>query len=231
MTHTRTTTLVLAVLALGAGAVVTRAWMRAPRLEQPVVPMAAAPVHLQAEVVDPDFSPARSAEARAAVSRAFGNAVAVVQDEAAVGDFNGDGSPDLALAVRAGAGQAAAVADPLANWTVQDCVSPPARHPVAHPAPAPIVDREPLLAVLHGNGSRGWRDPEARQAYVVRTGLEGAWGARPRDAYPSLAPPPGRGIHDVLAAARAGGVVYWAGGRYACSGPARSSAVPVAVLP
>jgi hypothetical protein len=80
-----------------------------------------------------------------------------------------------------------------------------------------VRNRELLLAVIHGVGSRGWRDPAARQAYLVKGALDGPWLGRPRDGYPGLDAPGARPLGDVLADSNpAGTVAYWTGARYVC---------------
>jgi len=231
MSGARTTTVAMGLLALGAGALTARSLARAPQVERPLPPPPAAVEHLRPPVVDADFRPASRGEAAIAAARVFGMAVVLTPDEAAVGDFNGDGSPDLAVPVRPRRGQAAAVADPLANWTVQDCeASPPAPHPVlAPPSPRPLIsETEVLLAMIHGYGSKGWRDPEARQAYVVRTGIDGGWRAEPQTARVSHVPA-GLDVRDVLASrVRVGAAVFWRGGAYACRMEEPTSPRPVA---
>jgi hypothetical protein len=164
-TTTRATTLALAALALGAGIVFWRALARTPRVERPLPPSPAAAEHPRPAVVEADFTPARPRELRAAVVHAFGRAVEPVRNEGLVGDFNGDGAPDLAVEVRPASGHLAEVNDALANWTIQDCaaVAPSARPP-GHPrVRAVVVEEERLLAILHGYGGHGWRDAGARQ--------------------------------------------------------------------
>jgi hypothetical protein len=218
MMKSRSTTLALAVLAVGAGVVFSGALKRAPLVEQSAPPSPAAPEQLRPPVVDPDFSPARPGEAVTVLFRAFGNTVEMERDAAAVGDFNGDGSPDLAADVRAAEAHAPEINDPLANWTVQDCdVSTDRRAAKAPPSPPQVRSRELLLAVIHGVGRQGWRDPAARQAYLVRGALEGPWLGRARKSYPGLDASPERQLGDVLAGSGpAGPIAYWTGARYVC---------------
>ena len=216
-TTARAATLALAALALGAGVVFSRAIVRPPQVEHAPPPSPAAVEHLRPAVVGPDFTPARPREVRAAVARAFGRAVEPLRDDGMVGDFNGDGAPDLAVEVRPAAGHVAEVNDAVANWTIQDCavVSPSARPP-DHPRVRPVVaEDERLVAILHGFGARGWRDPGARQVYLIKNG-GGPTAAQPRRAYPELdAAPTQNGGHVLTSASPAPGLVYWTGARYA----------------
>ena len=218
MKKARSRTLALAVMAIAAGLVLSRAFVRTPRVERPRPPSPAGPEQLRPAVVDADFSPPRAGEAVTVLDRAFGRAVEMEGEGAAVGDFNGDGSPDLAVGVRASEAHGAEINDPLANWTVQDCASSADPHLAKTPPSSPAVgNREPLLAVVHGFGRRGWRDPEARQAYLVKGGPKGPWRRRSRDHYPGLDGPEARALGDVLAGPSSRGeIAYWTGARYVC---------------
>ena len=164
-------------------------------------------------------------EVRKAVERVFGSNVEVENHVAFLaGDFNGDGSEDLIVAVRPIKEKLPQLNDHLANWTIQDT-----RHAyirsveksVDRPPPTPVgqVIRpgERLLAVLHGYSAAGWRDPMARQAYLLR----GASGQALRLQQPSPAllrdfgSFPSR--RDVIAEqlGEVKGVLYWTGAAYA----------------
>ena len=114
--------------------------------------------------VDPVAAPNVS-EVEAAVKRVF-NDVAIVhpdyKDIHLAGDFNGDLSQDLAVVIKP-------VPDKLtemnenSRWLLRD---PRATHnPIA---PLRVEKDEPLLAVIHGYGSKAWRDPEATQTFVLK---------------------------------------------------------------
>lgn len=229
MTTARSTTPALALLAIAAGVVFSSALKRAPLVERPLPPSPAAPEQLRPPVVNADFSPPRAGEVTTVLYRAFGDVVEIERDASTVGDFNGDGSPDLAVDVRAVEAHAGEINDPVANWTVQDCeVSPDALAVETPPSPAMVRNHELLLAVVHGFGRRGWRDPASRQAYLVKGALEGPWTPRSRDRYPELDSPSDRQLGDVLAgASSAGAIAYWTGARYVCrSGAAARLRVP-----
>ena len=224
MTRAHARTPILAALAVLAAAILPRACTRRPVAERSVVPSPAAMEHLRPAVVDPDFSAAEPAEVRAALARAFGGSVEATSPSSAVGDFNGDGAPDLAVAVRALPWRVSDLNDGLANWTVQDCAPFDPSSLPAHARPRPLVrEEEALVAIVHGVGARGWRDPGARQAYLLKN-AGGPEKARPRADAPGLAEADGSssGGH-VLATTRGRerGVVYWTGVRYRYRSDAR----------
>ncbi|HST50556.1 MAG TPA: hypothetical protein VLJ61_00995 [Pyrinomonadaceae bacterium] len=135
----------------------------------------------------PNSSPAPSAppqasEVRDALARTYKGAVAFDEREArtVVGDFNGDGSEDLAVVVRAPNDRLADLNDELSNWIVADPlkVQPPdprnfdPHQGVQKLAPAPARPRvEPgdaLVVIIHGFKETGWRNPEAMQTYLLK---------------------------------------------------------------
>ena len=125
-----------------------------------------------ARVLSPPASPP---EVSATLARVFGNAVVPSSDARAfaTGDFNGDGSADLAVLVRPRRTKLGTINDELANWTIQDAnqfFTPPAGQRVVFrdKAKRPTAQgNQLLLAVVHGYGQEGWRDNRARQAYLV----------------------------------------------------------------
>ncbi|HEV7501894.1 MAG TPA: hypothetical protein VGQ33_17895, partial [Vicinamibacteria bacterium] len=84
---------------------------------------------------------------------------------------------------------------------------------------ASVREGEVLLAVLHGIGPRGWRDPQARQAYLLRAGASGRFHPQRRDGHAPSDGPEAPDAGDLLVGARATDVVYWTGARYACGTP------------
>jgi hypothetical protein len=77
------------------------------------------------------------------------------------GDFNGDGFVDLAVAVRPIAARLGDLNEPLANWIVEDPRQP-------RSATTALAASDALLAIVHGYGPDGWRNPDARQTYVLK---------------------------------------------------------------
>jgi hypothetical protein len=93
------------------------------------------------------------------------------------GDFNADGSEDLAVAVKPADTDMAilAINDELANWLIRE----PKKVIVAralqdvranetNSKPDPIRKGDNLMAIIHGFGPKGWRDPAARQTFLLK---------------------------------------------------------------
>src|SRR6267142_3698141 len=153
------------------------------RVEQPVTTPAptpktdAAPVRMQ---------PATAADVRAALKRVFNDDVRTVgAPEFVTGDFNGDGSEDLAVVVHPSPDKLSEINDELSNWIVQDAdqffVAPSRKSVVSIPEKgerAKIAD-EDVLAIIHGNSPMGWRSPDARQAYLLKHGAASYTGKTP----------------------------------------------------
>jgi hypothetical protein len=113
-----------------------------------------------------------------AVKRVFDNS-AVFPDKDnptfLISDFNGDVSPDLAVILKPVEGELAQMNREFPKWILKD--------PLTALVPTPIVvsnsglgagqrirvERgDVLLAVIHGHGPKGWRDPEATQTYLLK---------------------------------------------------------------
>ena len=77
------------------------------------------------------------------------------------GDFNGDGSQDLAVILKPA--KLDVMNQELPPWLVRQ-----PRNNKAARAPAPIAKDETLLAVIHGFGDNHWRDPDATQTFVLK---------------------------------------------------------------
>jgi hypothetical protein len=124
-------------------------------------------------------------EVQDAVKRIFKNVVTIDADRRpnfVAGDFNADGSQDLAVMVKP-AGQDTAYLElnnELANWLIRE----PRKIIVAkaigdvrgsqvRTRPDQIRKGDELIAVIHGFGPTGWRNPDARQTYLLK-GVAGA---------------------------------------------------------
>ena len=137
----------------------------------------------------------------------------------AVGDFNGDGSEDLAVAINASDGSLGDINNELANWSLEDPRNTPIptltnRVPPNKRARAEKGDT--LLAIIHGVGAGGWRAAEAKQTFVLKNGaglqLQTQSSAAARKARQKV--PTFRG--DVLNETIGGkpGFVFWTGAKY-----------------
>jgi hypothetical protein len=126
----------------------------------------------------PEPPAAKPAEVEQAVERVFKGAVTIETGRNpyfAVGDFNGDFSQDLAVAVRPARSKLLEINDELAPWILVDPVqtAKPAlkgAYPESHAEKRRVVidEGDHLLAVIHGFQSKGWRDPQATQTYVLK---------------------------------------------------------------
>jgi hypothetical protein len=121
--------------------------------------------------------PASTTELREVVTRIYKNAVIVDDarpDAFVVGDFNGDDSQDIAIAVKPGKGMLSELNSEYANWILED---PQTVHVMEvhkdvqkfpeKPAPVIVRQSDNLLAVIHGHQETGWRNPVATQTYLL----------------------------------------------------------------
>ena len=135
----------------------------------PAPPPAPTPAHLPAPT---------PAEVRAAIARVYKGAVRVKEEGAprfAIGDFNGDQAQDIAVVVEPVKDQLDELNSDVAPWRIRDPLTaslPPAVMSVRRNDPPTRVvitaGDKLLLAIIHGYGPQGWRDPEARQALLLR---------------------------------------------------------------
>lgn len=177
----------------------------------------------------PELSEASPADLRECVRRVYRAAVNVEDgrpDGYVTGDFNGDGSQDIAVVVRPGRGRLGEINDELANWILEDphedplqAVTSAASRPRERPPRAQVAQGELLLAVIHGHKADGWRNPAATQTYLLRNAVGGELKKKTRtEALFALGPdarPPyltGDVISETLA--REQGFLYWDGAKY-----------------
>lgn len=169
-------------------------------------------------------SPANTSEVTAALHRIFADAVSPTTEQHSftTGDFNGDGSPDLAAIVRPAESKLKTLNDPLANWTIQDATEaffPPPNQRVVimppKPKPQSAHAHEVLLAVIHGYGQNGWRNLAARQAYLVcHAGTGPIEARRPPDHVEGV--PASLGQSEIIfERAEKPGFLFWTGSQYA----------------
>jgi hypothetical protein len=171
--------------------------------------------------------PPTQAEIDEKIHRIFGGDVTVVHGVNPyfiVGDFNGDDSEDLAVIVRPAATKVAEVNGQLANWIIQDADSyfvPKSAQRVIKKNDVPATPRiavgEEVLAILHGDGPKGWRNPDAQQAYLVKHAAATLFGISRSNSQTAI-----RAMHlpvetDVIQEVRNNkkGFVFWTGAAYA----------------
>jgi len=196
-----------------------------PALQKPTeIQTAASP-----ESTQPSNPAPGPAEVQQAVTRVYKNAVVIDNrrdPDFWVGDFNGDGSQDLAVIVKPAEGMLAKINSDIANWIVEDPqqVFIPAPHQAitVMPRKAPPVRVGPsdvLLAVIHGYGPEGWRNAQAMQTFLLKNAVGSKLEVRPKkqmllagggkERFPVI-----RG--DVIEGmfAQAPGFIYWGNGNY-----------------
>lgn len=171
------------------------------------------------------LAPPTTAEIQQAMQRVFGNAVtfSTQPQKFLVGDFNGDGSEDLAIVAHPKEAKLADINSDFANWTVQDAeqaMIPTGKQTVIRlekPVLPKIAAGEQVLAIIHGYGAKGWRDADARQAYLVKHAAGMLEGTEPSVSEKAI-----RAMHlpvetDLIRATRSNkpGFVFWTGGMYA----------------
>lgn len=174
--------------------------------------------------------PASATELRDVVTRIYKNAVIVDDarpDAFVVGDFNGDDSQDIAIAVKPGKGMLSELNSEYANWILED---PQTVHVMEvhkdvqkfpeKPAPVVVRQSDNLLAVIHGHQATGWRNPVATQTYLLRNAAGDAMQMQSARALRSVVAergqlPPIRGdvIRETLS--HTPGFIYWTGAKYA----------------
>jgi len=189
----------------------------------------ATPAAAQTPAATPSAPPSAD-EAEAALERVYKRAVLIDKghrEAPLVGDFNGDGSEDIAIAARAAEGMLEEVNNELANWVVGDPLKAAEPEPKkgAQPSPPPAsgpvkVERgDRLLAIIHGHGPGGWRDAAATQSYLLRNAVGEGMRRTPLKGYPPGLKVFVKGAHrgaDIIAGRLAGsqGFLYWARGKY-----------------
>lgn len=178
-------------------------------------------------------APARPAEVEELAKRIFGgSAVVGPAAQFITGDFNGDGYEDIAFTLHAGKEMVKENSTGLSNWIAED----PAQVPLpalgksvqALPPAAPPVHLhagEALTAVIHGIGLRGWRDPQARQTFLLVGSLPANPTAVSISKFPELANDP-RFTHlpRQIICGEGKSCLFWTGAWYAVHAAGRASA-------
>lgn len=224
-----------------------------PVAEQPVEPQTSEAVSQPPQPKEmPEPPPAKLEEVQEAVKRVFKNSVVIDPSHKPsflVGDFNGDQSQDLAVILKPAEGNLSELNQEFPNWIAREplkelllpkskaVANPAAARPSPNPASGQTIRFEQsdvLLAIIHGSGPKGWRDPEATQTHLLRDVV----GANIRilpfkaafNAYKGIRPFPT--IHgDLIQQTLIGqsGFLHFTGGIYGWYDPKNYKAEPVPV--
>ena len=172
----------------------------------------------------PKLPQPKIADVHEAIKRVFQKAVSLDEKHNPsffVGDFNGDGSQDLAVIVKPAEGMLPEINSELANWILEDPQKVAAPSPGSRRIPAPVrVEKgDSLLAVIHGYGPDGWRNPSAKQTYLLKNGAGvnmRSQTARDLIASAKDKKKPALRDGDVISQTLAGqqGFLYWTGAKY-----------------
>jgi hypothetical protein len=175
--------------------------------------------------------PPTLAEAQSSVARIYKNAVTVDTGYSTtpfvVGDFNDDGSQDIAVVVRPAKGMLPTLNGEYANWILEDVSQvelPVVRNGVQvlppKPGPVKIEGEDPLLVIIHGYKQEGWRNGMAQQTYLLKNGV--GENMRTQQVKYALSGASGNNPHvgrngDVIKETRAktDGFIFWTGAKYA----------------
>jgi hypothetical protein len=147
-----------------------------------------------------------------------------------VGDFNGDGSEDLAIAVKPHEEMLGEINNELANWILEDPrnISLPGalsntQTPASERKPVRASKGDLMLAIVHGVGSQGWRNPEAKQTFLLKNGVGNDMETQTLKSlrtgkYKQRLPPlRGDGIKETVRGKS--GLILWTGAKYAWYSP------------
>ena len=131
----------------------------------PVLVAQTAEVPAATKVPTPDIT-----EVQQAVKRVFKDSVEIDSGRTPVfldGDFNGDGSRDLAVVIKPAPNKLADLNEEFPNWILKD--------PLSNNQPRiprlRVAADDTLLAVIHGYGPNGWRDSQATQTFLLKNAV------------------------------------------------------------
>jgi hypothetical protein len=176
-----------------------------------------------------ELQPPTPEEVRQVVARVYQDAVTVDMSHPTnylVGDFNGDGSQDIAVVVRPAADKLEEINSEVANWIVEDprkVVLPDPHKSVQKlppiPEPVKVAPNDLLLTIIHGYEKQGWRNPEAKQAYLLDNAVGSLMAAAPLKASQRANENKNNlsKSGDIIKESLAGesGFLYWTGAKYA----------------
>lgn len=178
----------------------------------------------------PNLPAPQLAEVQEAIKRTYQTAVTIDPGRKQgfiVGDFNGDGSQDIAIAVKPVKEMLSQINSEYANWTLEDPQkvkisgsNRAVRRLSSKSSPVQVAANDSLLAVIHGYGPYGWRDASARQTYLLKNAVGSDMGTQAKkdlldatkdnDEFPVLK---GDAIKETIG--QESGFLLWSGAEYA----------------
>jgi len=168
--------------------------------------------------------PAPQAEVNEAVARVFRDAARPDSEHSPnflSGDFNGDGSIDIAVILKPVPAKLDEMNQQFPPWILRDPFVAPRRGA----AQLKIAADESLLVVIHGYGPHGWRDPQATQTYLLKNSVGREISARSKTEVTSAShgnPVPRLGGDSIAATLRGQtGYLYFNGAQYLWYDPKR----------
>ena len=148
-----------------------------PKVEAPPVQVAqqdaAAQPQLEPKLPPPDLNGVQDA-----VKRVFKDKARIDisrQPYFVAGDFNGDGSQDIAVVLLPAPEKLADLNEEFPSWILKDPFTAGAE---SHVPRLRVTANDNLLAVIHGYGTNGWRDPEATQTFLLKNAIGSGMNAR-----------------------------------------------------
>ncbi|MGH9932291.1 MAG: hypothetical protein ACREA9_24075 [Pyrinomonadaceae bacterium] len=151
-----------------------------PVAEAPPVALST-PVN-QAQQVQNNLPPPDLQTVQDAVKRVFKDFAAIDANQQSVfvaGDFNGDLSQDIAVVVRPVPEKLSQMNAEFPVWILRD----PFGSTESSAPRLRIAAKEVLLAVIHGYGRNGWRDPQATQTYLLKHAVGSSMKAHPAEEF------------------------------------------------
>jgi len=137
-----------------------------PRAETPPSPVVQADQPQQVSKLPPP----ELSRVQEAVKRVFRDAALIDTSRRPVfitGDFNGDLSQDIAVVLRPAPDKLSDLNEEFPTWILRDLSG-------ANQTETPrlrVAANEALLAVIHGYGVDGWRDPQATQTFLLKNAV------------------------------------------------------------
>ncbi|MDX6386094.1 MAG: hypothetical protein QOK48_3667 [Blastocatellia bacterium] len=126
--------------------------------------------------------PPKVTEVQDAVKRVFKEAATLDDTRPAnfaVGDFNGDQSQDIAVVLKPVADRLSDLNEAAPPWILRD----PFSNRLPGSVPLRITADESILAIIHGYGPLGWRDPQATQTFLLKNATGPGVEMHPKTAF------------------------------------------------